>query len=132
MANKPVNKPASGTGSTQSPRNGSAVERRPSEQLLQVVDRAVGAVPVVADAVRNAVEEWRKPERLNAELERAEARGADVRRQVTDQAVERARKARERVEPVYKQRVEPVVRERVEPVYRERLEPAVRKVRERI
>jgi hypothetical protein len=126
-------------------------ERRPSEQVLQVVDRAVGAVPVVADAVRGAVEEWGDGGRLNAELDRAEARGADVRRQVTDQVVERARKARERVEPVYrprveqvesvyrlrveplyKERVEPVVRERVEPVYRQRLEPAVRRVRERI
>lgn len=144
MANKTVNKPASRTGAKAgTARGGSAAERRPSEQVLQVVDRAVGAVPVVADAVRNTVEEWRKPERLNAELERYEARGADVRRQVTDQVVERARKARDRVEPVYKprvervesvyrQRFEPLVRERVEPVYRERLEPAVRRVRERI
>jgi hypothetical protein len=35
-----------------------------------------------------------------------------------------ARKARERVEPVYRDRVEPVVKERVEPVYR--------KVRQRV
>src|SRR5215207_304306 len=93
MANKPVNKPASGTGSTQSPRNGSAVERRPSEQLLQVVDRAVGAVPVVADAVRNAVEEWRKPERVEPVY-------------------------KQRVEPVVRERVEPVYRERLEPAVR--------------
>jgi hypothetical protein len=136
---------------TTTKRQASTRERRPSEQVLQVVDRAVGAVPVVADAVRGAVEEWGDGGRLNVELDRAEARGADVRRQVTDQVVERARKARERVEPVYrprveqvesvyrlrveplyKERVEPVVRERVEPVYRQRLEPAVRRVRERI
>jgi len=159
--------------------NGTAGERKPSEQALQVVDRAVGAVPVVAEHVRNAVDQLSKPEtrdqelqtvqnqvnnlrdanarpaqvetfkqRLNADLERAEAKGADIRRQVTDRVVEEARKARqrvepvyrdrvepvvkERVEPVYKQRVEPVVRERVEPVYRERVEPSVRRVRERI
>ena len=81
---------------------------------------------------------------LNAELEKAEKRGGDIRRQVTDQVVEQARKARERVEPVYrdrveptvkplyKDRVEPVVKDRVEPVYRERVEPTVKKVRERI
>jgi hypothetical protein len=79
-------------------------------------------------------------QRLNAELEKAETRGGDVRRQVTDQVVEQARKARgrvepvyrDRVEPVYKQRVEPVVKERVEPVYRSRVEPTVKRVRERI
>jgi hypothetical protein len=132
------------TNKTQAAQNGTTTrERRPSEQVLQVVDRAVGAVPVVADAVRSTVDEWRKPQRLNAELKRAEARGADVRRQVTGQVVDRARKARSRVEPVYRprvervevlyrQRLEPVVRDRVEPVYRERLEPAVRRVRERI
>jgi regulator of replication initiation timing len=62
--------------------------------------------------------------RLGSEIEKAEAKGGDVRRQVTDQLIGRARKARERVEPVY--------RERVEPVYKERFEPAVKRVRERI
>jgi hypothetical protein len=78
--------------------------------------------------------------RLGSELEKAEAKGGDVRRQVTEQLVGQARKARDRVEPVYrerfepivKQRVEPVVKERVEPVYRERVEPTVKRVRERI
>ena len=46
--------------------------------------------------------------RLAAELEKAESKGGDVRRQVTDQLVGRARKARERVEPTVKR-----VRERV-------------------
>ena len=87
-------------------------------------------------------------QRLGSELEKAEAKGGDVRRQVTEQLIGQARKARERVEPVYRDRVEPVVKERVEPVYRERVEPvvkervepiyrdrvepAVKKVRERI
>ncbi len=68
---------------------------------------------------------------VTAEIEKAEKRGGDVRRQVTDQVVDQARKARQRVEPVYKDRVEPVVKERVEPVYKQRVEPTVKKVRER-
>jgi type VI protein secretion system component VasK len=151
--------------------NGTAPERKPSEQALQVVDRAVGAVPVVAERVRNAVDQLSKPEtrdqelqtvqtqvnnlrdadarpaqvetfkqRLNADLARAEVKGADIRHQVTERVVDEARKARERVEPVYrerveptyKKRVEPTYRKRVEPVYRERVEPTVRRVRERI
>jgi hypothetical protein len=146
-------------------------DRKPSEQALQAVDVAVGAVPTVAEAVRNTAEAWSKSEtrsqeiealqnrvktlrdpesrtgeidslrqRLGSELEKAEAKGGDVRRQVTDQLIGQARKARERVEPVYRDRVEPVVKERVEPVYRERVEPiyrdrvepAVKRVRERI
>ncbi len=136
-----------------------AVASKPSEQALQAVDVAVGAVPQAADAVRNTVEVWRKPEtrskeletlrkRLAEEIERAGNRGGDVRKQVTEQLIGQARKARdrvepvvrERVEPVYRERLEPVVRERfepvyrqrVEPVYRERVEPAVKRVRERI
>jgi hypothetical protein len=131
--------------------------RKPSEQALQAVDVAVGAVPTVAEAVRNTADTWRKSEtrsqeietlqkrvktlrdpkvrtseldslrqRLGSELEKAEAKGGDVRRQVTDQLIGQARKARERVEPVYRDRVEPVVKERVEPVYRERVEPVVK------
>jgi hypothetical protein len=79
---------------------------------------------------KSEIESLRK--RLASELEKAEAKGGDVRRQVTDQLIGRARKARERVEPVYRDRVEPVVKERVEPVYRKRVEPAVNRVRERI
>jgi hypothetical protein len=86
--------------------------------------------------------------RLADEIDRAGARGGDVRKQVTEQLVGRARKARGRVEPVYRERVEPVYRERLEPVvrerfepvyrrrlepvYRERVEPTVKRVRERI
>ena len=162
--------------STEVPQNGTAPEeaaatRKPSEQALQVVDVAVGAVPVTADNVRRTVEqlldtEGRSQEletlqhrvnnlrdvntrpaqvetlkqRFNTEVQKAETKGGEVRRQVTDQVVEQARKARERVEPVYrerveptyKQRVEPIVKERVEPVYKQRVEPTVKRVRERI
>jgi hypothetical protein len=160
--------------STEVPQNGTAPEtagRKPSEQALQVVDVAVGAVPVAAENVRRTVEqlldtEGRSQEletlqhrvnnlrdvntrpaqvetlkqRFNSEVEKAEAKGGEVRRQVTDQVVDQARKARERVEPVYRERVEPVVKERVEPVYKqrvepvykERFEPTVKRVRERI
>src|SRR4029453_8894013 len=59
-------------------------------------------------------------QRLGSELEKAEAKGGDVRRQVTEQLIGQARKARERVEPVYRDRVEPVVEERVGPVVRAR------------
>jgi molecular chaperone GrpE (heat shock protein) len=76
------------------------------------------------------IESLRK--RLGSEIEKAEAKGGDVRRQVTDQLIGQARKARERVEPVYRDRVEPVIKERVEPVYKQRFEPAVKRVRERI
>ena len=65
--------------------------------------------------------------RLANELEKAEARGGDIRKEVTDQLIGQARKARERVEPVYKERVEPVYKKRVEPVYKERVEPVVKK-----
>jgi hypothetical protein len=151
--------------------NGAPAASKPSEQALQAVDVAVGAVPQAADTVSKTVEVWRKSEtrskeletlqnrvsnlrdsktrsteletlrkRLAEEIERAGTRGGDVRKQVTDQLIGQARKARDRVEPVYrerfepvvKERVEPVYRERVEPVYRERLEPAVKRVRERI
>jgi hypothetical protein len=156
--------------------------RKPSEQALEVVDVAFGAVPIATDAVRRTFEQWSDAdtreyeqkklqaqleklrdsdsrsqqiedlkERLQAEFDKAKAEGPKVRRKVTDQLVEQARKARkrvepvyqpaydrveplvkDRVEPVYRKRVEPVVRERFEPVYRKRVEPTVQRVRERI
>jgi len=115
--------------------------RKPSEQALQAVDVAFGAVPTAAEAVRNTADTWRNPEtrsqeietlqkrvstlreaeartseieslrrRLGSELEKAETKGGDVRRQVTEQLIGQARKARERVEPVYRERVEPTVK----------------------
>ena len=137
--------------------------RKSSAQATRAVDVAVGAVPTVAENVRNTAETWSNSEtrsqeietlqkrvktlrdsqtrtdeidslrqRLVSEIEKAETKGGDVRRQVTDQLVGQARKARERVEPVYRERVEPVYRERFEPVYKQRVEPTVKKVRERI
>ena len=59
-----------------------------------------------SDGRKSEIESLRK--RLAAELEKAEAKGGDVRRQVTDQLVGQARKARTRIEPTVKR-----VRERV-------------------
>jgi hypothetical protein len=111
-----------------------------SEKRSQEIDALQKRVQTLrdSDGRKSEVESLRK--RLAAELEKAEAKGGDVRRQVTDQLIGQARKARERVEPVVKERVEPVhkerfepiVKERFEPVYRDRVEPAVRRVRERI
>lgn len=169
MATKTSN--TSKTAKTETNRQATTNDRKPSDQALQAVDVAIGAGPTVAETVRTTAETWTKSEtrseeidalqkrvqtlrnaegrkseieslrkRLAAELERAEAKGGDVRRQVTDQLIGQARKARdrvepvvkERVEPVYKQRLEPVVKERFEPVYRQRVEPAVKRVRERV
>jgi hypothetical protein len=103
-----------------------------SETRSQEIDALQKRVQTLRDSNgrKSEIESLRK--RLAAELEKAETKGGDVRRQVTDQLVGQARKARERVEPVYRERVEPVVKERVEPVYRQRVEPAVKRVRERI
>jgi hypothetical protein len=159
------------TAKTETHRQATTNDRKPSDQALQAVDVAIGAGPTVAETVRTTAETWTKSEtrsqeidalqkrvqtlrnahgrkseiemlrkRLAAELEKAEAKGGDVRRQVTDQLIGQARKARdrvepvvkERVEPVYKQRFEPIVKERFEPVYRQRVEPAVKRVRERV
>src|SRR4051794_30511678 len=159
MARKTEEKTSGTTTSTTTTTTG----RKPSEQALQAVDVAAGAVPTVAENVRTTAETWTNSEarsqeietlqkrvqtlrdpktrnteieslrdRLGAELQKAETKGGDVRRQVTDQLVGQARKARERVEPVYRERVEPVVKERVEPIYRDRVEPTVKRVRQRI
>jgi len=111
-----------------------------SEARSQEIDALQKRVQTLRDAKgrKSEIESLRK--RLAAELERAETKGGDVRRQVTDQLIGQARKARDRVEPVYRDRVEPVVKERfepivkerIEPVYRQRVEPAVQKVRERV
>jgi hypothetical protein len=87
-----------------------------SEKRSQEIDALQRRVQTLREAEgrKSEIESLRK--RLAAELEKAEAKGGDVRRQVTDQLVGRARKARGRVEPVY----------------RDRVEPAVKRVRERI
>jgi hypothetical protein len=119
-----------------------------SETRTQEIEALQKRVQTLRDAGgrKSEIESLRK--RLGSEIEKAEAKGGDVRRQVTEQLIGQARKARNRVEPVYRERVEPVVKERVEPVYkervqpivkerfepvyRERVEPAVKRVRERI
>jgi molecular chaperone GrpE (heat shock protein) len=145
MATKTSN--TSKTAKTETNRQATTDDRKPSDQALQAVDVAIGAGPTVAETVRTTAETWTKSEtrseeidalqkrvqtlrnaqgrkseieslrkRLAAELEKAEAKGGDVRRQVTDQLIGQARKARDRVEPVVKERVEPAVkrvRERV-------------------
>jgi hypothetical protein len=119
-----------------------------SETRSQELETLQKRVQSIRDPKARTTELESLRERLSTELQKAEAKGGDVRRQVTDQLIGQARKARERVEPVYRDRVEPVVKERVEPVYRERVqpvvkervepiyrdrvEPAVKKVRERI
>jgi len=158
-------------GSAATKTTGTAPERKPADQALQVVDVAVGAAPLAVENAKRTVGQLRDSQsrteeiellqnRVNnlrdsktrpaqvetlkqlvtAEIEKAEKRGSDVRRQVTDQVTDQARKARQRVEPVYKDRVEPVVndrvkpvyKDRVEPVYKQRVEPTVKRVRERI
>jgi hypothetical protein len=103
-----------------------------SEKRSQEIDTLQKRVQTLREAEgrKSEVESLRK--RLAAELEKAEAKGGDVRRHVTDQLIGQARRARGRVEPVYRDRVQPVVKERVEPVYRKRFEPTVKRVRERI
>jgi hypothetical protein len=101
-----------------------------SETRSQEIDALQERVKTLrdSDGRKTEIESLRK--RLASELEKAEAKGGDVRRQVTDQLIGQARKARDRVEPVYRDRVEPVVKERVEPVYKKRVEPTVQRVRE--
>ena len=87
-----------------------------SETRSQEIDGLQKRVQTLRDSEgrKGELETLRK--RLAAELEKAEAKGGDVRRQVTDQLVGQARKARERVEPVYRERVEPTVKKVVERV----------------
>src|SRR3954452_16338977 len=110
MARKTEEK-TSGTTTTSTTTGG----RKPSEQALQAVDVAVGAVPTVAENARTTAETWTNSEkrsqeietlqnrvknlrdskarttefeslreRLSSELQKAETKGGDVRRQVTD------------------------------------------------
>ena len=97
-----------------------------SEARSQEIDALQKRVQTLRDRKgrKSEIETLRK--RLAAEIEKAESKGGDVRRQVTDQLIGQARKARDRVEPVYRERVEPVYKKRVEPVYKKRVEPIVK------
>ena len=103
-----------------------------SEARSQEIDTLQKRVQTLRNSQgrKSEIETLRK--RLAAEVDKAEAKGGDVRRQVTDQLIGQARRARGRVEPVYRQRVEPIYKQRIEPVYRERVEPTVKKVAERV
>lgn len=87
-----------------------------SEARSQEIDELQRRVQTLRNSKGRKSEIKTLRKRLAAEVEKAEAKGGDVRRQVTDQLVGRARKARRRVEPVYKQRVEPTVKKVVERV----------------
>ena len=89
---------------------------RKSETRTQEIETLQKRVKTLRDPQARTTEIDALRQRLGSEIEKAEAKGGDVRRQVTDQLIGQARKARERVEPVY----------------RERVEPAVKRVRERI
>lgn len=95
-----------------------------SETRSQEIETLQNKVSTLRDPKTRSSELDALRKRLADEIERAGTRGGDVRKQVTDQLIGQARKARERVEPA--------VRERVEPVYRDRVEPTVKRVRERI
>jgi hypothetical protein len=110
------------------------------EQELKSLQRQVEKLrnPQTRDA---EIEVLRK--RLDVEVARAKAEGPVRRRKVTKQVVDQAKRARDRVEPVYgpvykrvepvyKRRVEPVVKQRVEPAYKQRVEPTVKRVLERV
>jgi hypothetical protein len=103
-----------------------------SETRSQEIETLQTRVKNLRDSQARTTEIESLRERLGSEIQKAETKGGDVRRQVTDQLIGQARKARERVEPVYRERVEPVYKGHVEPIYRDRVEPAVQKVRERI
>jgi hypothetical protein len=105
---------------------------RKSETRSKEVETLQNRVSTLRDSKTRSSELEILRKRLADEIDRAGTRGGDVRKQVTDQLIGQARKARERVEPVYRERLEPVYKERVEPVYRQRFEPTVKRVRERI
>ncbi len=126
-----------------------ATARRPSEQALQLVDVAVGAVPVAAENVRRTVEQLLDSETRSQELETLQHRVSNLRDEATrpaqvetlkqrwnsevDRAQTRGGEVRKQVVDQLvararqaRERVEPVYRDRVEPVYRDRVEPVVK------
>jgi hypothetical protein len=105
---------------------------RKSETRSKELETLQNRVSTLRDSKTRSSELETLRQRLADEIDRAGTRGGDVRKQVTDQLIGQARKARGRVEPVYRERLEPVYKQRVEPVYRERFEPTVKRVRERI
>jgi hypothetical protein len=127
--------------------------RRPSEQALEVVDVAIGAVPVATDAVRKTFEQWSdsdkreyEQKKLQAELEKlrdskSRSQQIEVIRDRLQAEFDRAKaegpKVRRKVADQLveqarraRKRVEPVYQpayDRVEPLVKDRVEPVYRK-----
>ncbi|MGH2955518.1 MAG: hypothetical protein ACRDL6_00790 [Solirubrobacterales bacterium] len=73
--------------------NGATTARKPSEQALEVVDVTFGAVPRVAEIVREAVAKLRDPNTRNQELEALQRRVNTLRDpQTRDTELEALRK----------------------------------------
>jgi hypothetical protein len=99
----------------------STVEKaRDAEARSQELETLQHQVQNLLDSSTRPAQVETLKKRFTEQVEKAETRGGKVRRQVTDQVVAEARKARERVNS------------RVEPVYKKRVEPTVKKVRERV
>ena len=73
---------------------------RKSETRSQEIETLQKRVKSLRDPQKRTSEIDALRQRLGSELEKAEAKGGDVRRQVTEQLVGQARKARHRVERV--------------------------------
>jgi hypothetical protein len=89
---------------------GTADTWRKSETRSREIETLQTRVKSLRDRQSRTSEIEALRKRLGSELEKAEAKGGDVRREVTEQLIGRARKARERVEPVYRDRFEPAVK----------------------
>jgi cation transport regulator ChaC len=73
--------------------NGAAPARKPAEQALEVVDVSFGAVPRVAEIVRETVAKLRDPSTRNQELEQLQKRVNTLRDpQTRDTELEALRK----------------------------------------
>jgi hypothetical protein len=113
---------------------------RKSDTRSQEIETLQNRVSTLRDPKTRSGEIESLRKQFTDEVDKVKSDGTVARRKATDQVVDQVRKARKRVEPVYKKRFEPIVRERVEPVYkkrvepvyRDRVEPTVKRVRERI
>ena len=79
------------TTSTQAEATGNG--RKPSQQVLQAVDVAVGAPPTVAETVRTTADTWRNSETRSKELDTLQKRVKTLRdRQGRTSEIESLRK----------------------------------------
>jgi hypothetical protein len=145
-------KPKTENTKTETTANGTTPARKPSEQALEVVDVTFGAVPRVAEVVRNEaeklrdssareqelkslqrqVEKLRNPRTRSAEIEVLRKRlDVEVAKAKAEGPVRRRKVTKQVVDQAKRARgrVEPVygpVYKRVEPVYKRRVEPLVK------